>query len=246
MRKSKMAYQGGCDAVTFGNGLVGVLYTAASDEPRPVAVLLHGIPGSEKSVDIAYRLRDLGWHALIVHFAGTWGSAGNYDMTQQPADASAAIDFLLNANEAWKVDSTQIAVIGSSLGARAALVTAHRDPRVSKVVTLGGISDFDEVMLSDEFFTGASAFLHGVDGKAVKRQWAALGGADNPITLITKLTQPILIVHGTDDEVIPFYNGEALHQANKNSTFLRIEGADHLFTQHRTPMVEAVTRWLLA
>ncbi|MBX3082990.1 MAG: prolyl oligopeptidase family serine peptidase [Anaerolineae bacterium] len=240
-----MTYQGGCDAVTFGNGLIGVLYTAAGDLPCPTAILLHGIPGSEKNVDIAYRLRDLGWHALIVHFAGTWGSGGSYDITQQPADAIAALEFLLTADNAWQVDPQRIAIIGSSLGARAALVAAYRDPRVTKVVTLGGISDFDEVMLSDTFFTNASAFLHGVDGRAIKRQWAALGGADNPITLIGKLTQAILIVQGTDDDVIPLYNGEALHQASHNADFVRIEGADHIFTRHRTALVEAVTEWLL-
>ena len=240
-----MTFQGGCDAVTFGNGLIGVLYTAPGDTPRPTAVLLHGIPGSEKNVDIAYRLRDLGWHSLIVHFAGTWGSAGKYDMTQQPAEASAAIDFLLTTGNRWQVDPLQIVVIGSSLGARAALVAAHRDPRVAKVITLGGISDFDEVMLSDEFFKNAAAFLHGVDGTTVKRQWAALGGADNPITLIGNLSQAVLIVHGTDDDTIPFYNGEALHQASRNADFMRIDGADHLFTRHRTVLVEAVTQWLI-
>ena len=240
-----MTYQGGCDAVAFGDGLIGVLYTAAIDAPCPTAVLLHGIPGAEKNVDIAYRLRDLGWHSLIVHFAGTWGSAGNYDMTQQPDDVLAALDFLLTPDHAWQVDPQQIVVIGGSLGGRAALVAADRDARISKVITLGGISDFDEVMLSDDFFKNAAAFLHSVDGIAVKRQWARLGGADNPIALVGKLTQPLLIVHGTEDEVIPFYNAEALRQAARNAEMVRIDGADHLFTQHRTQLVEIVTRWLL-
>jgi uncharacterized protein len=239
-----MTYTGGCDSVTLGDGLVGVLYTTWSEQPCPAAVLLHGIPGSEKNFDIAYRLREMGWHALILHFAGTWGSAGNYDMPQHPANASSALDFMLAPGRAWSCDPSRVALIGYSLGSRAALVCAARETRVRQVVSLAGSADYDETILSDAFFTNAAPFLQGADREALQRQWLRLGGAENPATVISTLTQPVLIVHGSDDDIFPYYNAEALHRASRNADLVRLEGADHMFTRHRAALVGAVTEWL--
>jgi hypothetical protein len=240
-----VAYQGDCDAVIVGEGLVGVLYTAAEAGQRPAAVLLHGIPGAEKNFDIASRLRDVGWHALVLHFAGTWGSAGNYDMTAQPDDARAAIDFLLRGGVHWQVNANRIALIGYSLGSRAALVCANRDPRVRYVVSIGGIADFDDLLLSDEFFAAVSPFLHGVDAAGLKQQWARLGGAENPLSLIARNPQPTLIVHGTADETVPHYMAEVLRrEGGDKTTLFSIPDANHVFSRQRLELVALVTGWL--
>lgn len=243
-----MPYSGGVDSVHFTSHdaeLVGIVYAAAGDGPRPAAILLHGIPGSERNVDIAYRLRDLGWHTLIPSFRGTWGSGGNYDMGKQPDDATAAIDFLLTTRADWQIDPAHLSLIGYSLGSRAAIVAAHRDARVSRVVSIAGIADFDELILSEEFYSNGSPFLCGSDPRSLKTQWNALGGAENPIQIIAGLQCPILIVHGDQDDVVPFYMASALHDATgKRADFVPIAGADHVFTHHRAELVKTVTDWL--
>jgi len=42
-----------------------------------------------------------------------------------------------------------------------------------------------------------------------------------------RVTQPVLIVHGTADEVVPFELGEALSKALPNARLLRVEGGHH-------------------
>src|SRR5438105_928325 len=134
-----MPYTAKVESVYFTSGtaqIVGVLYAAQDPDPaapdqHPAAILLHGMPGGEKNVDLAYRLRDLGWHVLIVHFRGSWGSSGDYDMTTQPNDALAALDYLLATVPT--VDPARIALVGYSLGSRAAIVAAHRDKRIGAV-----------------------------------------------------------------------------------------------------------------
>jgi pimeloyl-ACP methyl ester carboxylesterase len=221
------------------------MYPAVGDGARPTLIMLHGIPGSEKNLDIAYRLRELGWHTLIIHFRGAWGSDGDYDLTAQPDDAIAAVDFLLNTSADWQVDPAHIAVLGYSLGSRAAIVAAHRDPRIKALISLSGIADFDELMFSPEFLTSAAQVLRGVTLESLNAQWAKLGGAENPINIIGQITCPTLIIHGTQDEVIPYWMAPALHEASgKRATFQTIENADHTFTQHRTQLVEGVVGWL--
>lgn len=46
--------------------------------------------------------------------------------------------------------------------------------------------------------------------------------------------QPVLIVHGTDDEVVPFELGEALSKALPSARLLRIDGGHHNDVSDRT------------
>src|SRR2546423_20155 len=140
-----MGYPGGVDSIHFRSGdaeIVGSMYPAVGEGARPAAILLHGIPGAEKNFDIAYRLREMGWHTLIPFFRGSWGSGGSFDMTTQPDDALAALDYLLTARAGWQVDPSHVALIGYSMGCRSALITAQRDQRVGAVVLISGTADF--------------------------------------------------------------------------------------------------------
>ncbi|MDX1614480.1 MAG: hypothetical protein R3300_09230, partial [Candidatus Promineifilaceae bacterium] len=47
--------------------LLGTLYLTAEATPGPTAILLHGLPGIEKNVDLAHALRQAGWNSLIFH-----------------------------------------------------------------------------------------------------------------------------------------------------------------------------------
>ena len=243
-----MAFQGGVDAVHFPSGgheLVGSLYLAATADPCPALILLHGIPGSEKNYDIAYRLRDLGWHTLVLHFRGNWGSEGDYDMLTQPDDALAAVDFLLNTDAEWKVDPDRVAMLGFSLGNRAALVAAQRDSRIGAVISVAGFSDFEEVTLSDAAYASSTPFLRGTTARGLSAQWQKLAGPDNPINRIAQINRPLLIVHGTQDDTVPYWMASALHEASgKRAELVPIEDADHVFTGHRKQLVQAVSDWL--
>jgi pimeloyl-ACP methyl ester carboxylesterase len=243
-----MVYPGGVESVRFFSGdaeLIGILYPAVGELPRPTAILLHGFPGSEHNTDIAYRLRDMGWHTFIPFFRGAWGSGGDYSIARQPDDACAALDYLLSAREAWAVDPAHVALIGYSLGSRAALFATHQDSRVGAVVSLGGIADFNDVMIEKESCEAAAPFLRGATGQSLRAQWLALGSGPSSADMIGQINQPALIVHGTADELTPYYMAEALYAASgKRATLITIEGADHTFTRHRQVLVEAVTRWL--
>ena len=240
--------KGGVESIQFMSGdarLIGVLYAAADSGPRPTAILLHGMPGSEKNVDIAYRLRDLGWHTLLPNFRGAWGSGGDFDLTTQPDDATAAIDYAMKLPGQWRADPRRIALIGYSFGSRAAIVAARRDPRVGAVVSLSGVADFDDLMLSNQFFDNSTHFLSGTSRQGLLKQWSKLGGEENPITLADRLAQAMLIVHGTEDEIVPYFMAPALYEASKRrATLVPIDGADHTFTEQRAQLVDIVTGWL--
>jgi fermentation-respiration switch protein FrsA (DUF1100 family) len=102
------------------------------------------------------------------------------------------------------------------------------------------------LMLDPQFFEEASAVLHNSTPKALSSQWMRLGGAENPVGLVGKLSQPLLIVHGTEDEMVPYYMAPTLAQAGDaaSTKFVTIEGANHVFSRHRSQLVAAITDWL--
>src|SRR5258708_29301375 len=166
-------------------------------------------------------------------------------MLTQTDDALASVDHLLNANEEWKVDAEHIAMLGFSLGNRAAFAAAHRDSRIGAVISAAGFSDFDEVVLSNAAYENSAQFLRGTTAKSLSAQWMKLSDADNPINRIAQIERPMLIVHGTQDETVPYWMAPALHEASgKRADLVPIEDADHVFTQHRAQLVGVVTDWL--
>jgi uncharacterized protein len=225
-----------------GNQLIGTYYPSALDGAHPAALFVHGIPGFQKNHDIAQRLNELGWTALVIHLRGAWGSGGAYNIPGQVDDLIAAIDYLFTQNSQIK----QLAVIGYSLGSRGAIVSAVRDTRVGAVVSLSGLHDFSEMMISDELIEMALPILSGVTGDDIRKQWSSLITNDNPIEVVSRLApRPILIIHGSADEDVPSYGAPALAEAaGENATLLMLEDGDHGFSGLREKLVEAVTDWL--
>ena len=118
-----------------GESLIGVTYIGLGEGNKPTVLLLHGLPGLEKNVDIAYALRNMGWNVLIPHYRGCWGSEGRYRFTGIPADVRNAITFV--ESKAY-VDKEKIFLVGHSLGAWATVITAAQDKRVRGAVAIAG------------------------------------------------------------------------------------------------------------
>ena len=244
-----MANPPGLDGVVIahsGSKMLGVFYRAggAGLAKRPTALLLHGIPGLEQNTDIAYALRDAGWNVLIFHYRGCWGSEGDYILAGIPDDVQAALDTL--AGGEFPVDPNRIAAIGHSLGGWASIVAASRDPRIHAIATLGGISNLRTMSLSDQVAADYARFLHNLSGRGIQSQWRALGATYNPVDLVDLLQScPLLIVHGTADEVVPVSQAMELKAKAPTAEMVLMEGADHAFSQHRKQLVENVVPWIM-
>jgi fermentation-respiration switch protein FrsA (DUF1100 family) len=58
---------------------------------------------------------------------------------------------------------------------------------------------------------------------------------------------PWLLVHGTDDDLVPVQDSRDLVQVAPHAKLLEIDGADHLFTGEPTAQaVRAVADWINA
>jgi pimeloyl-ACP methyl ester carboxylesterase len=231
-----------------GVDLLGTIYIGLGEGKRPTALLLHGLPGFEKNVDIAYGLRAMGWNVLLPHYRGCWGSEGNYRFTGVPTDVKNAITHMETKPY---VDTEKIFLVGHSLGAWATIITTAQDPRVKGGVAIaGGLSPKPTEAeargnthiknLIEQKFLKNITFEEAVEdmikrGKELASQdWI---GKISP--------RPLLMIGGEQDEAATPERVKALYAyAKEPKKLVMIKDADHVFTKQRRKLVTTVTDWL--
>ena len=238
--------QTGITIQSGGHRLLGTLFMARGDAPKPTALILHGIPGIEKNYDLAHTLRYHGWNALIFHYRGCWGSHGTYNVRTIPDDVSAAMDELTNGKYPV-VDEHKLVLIGHSLGGWAAILTGAKDPRPRAIAALCAVTDPIKFSLNDpnyaRFYT---PWLTGITPDELAHQWRELDEQFIPIKQVKKISpRPLLIIHTETDEEVPVAHSHALFEHALDPKQIRIHpDANHAFTWHRPWLREQVVDWL--
>lgn len=234
-----LIHSGGCR-------MIGTLFLAWGDEPKPTVLLLHGLPGIEKNYDLAFALRDHGWNSLIFHYRGCGGSEGAFTIQGLPEDARAAVDELCSGLHA-QVDPDRISLIGHSMGGWTAVREAASDPRIKAVAVLGAAADPAALPFGNRAIaTGFTDFLQNITPESFISQWNALGPEDAALAQVDRLApRPLLIIHGAEDDVVPVAQAHALHDRAPHPRELIIHPeATHSFTRHRPWLREQVLSWV--
>jgi len=230
------------DGVVFsshGCKLLGVLYGAAGDSPRPTVVLLHGVPGFEKNLDLAYALRDAGWNTLCFHYRGCWGSEGSFSMDGLVEDVRAAAQWVRTQPY---VDKECLVLIGMSGGGYAALAAGAADPGYKALVALSPVIDPGEAPLSMDGLNEMATFLQGVTGAQLKDQFDRLPSI---IRMIAGLRdRKILLITGDLDGLLPPSHFQQFVKELPEVRWRRFAPGDHYLSACRKELVETVLGWL--
>jgi fermentation-respiration switch protein FrsA (DUF1100 family) len=176
----------------------------------------------------ARAVHDAGLAQLLFDFTGRGDSDGEVVTlgAHEAADLRAALDVLAARAE---VDPHRLALGGRSMGAAAAILEAADDARVRALVLDGAFADLTELV--DAAIRGyhlpaplVRPVLLGIAG------WRAGfdPGKVRPIEAIRRVSVPILLMHGTKDEVVPFAHAERLRDAAASPvTFVPLDGLGH-------------------
>lgn len=224
---------------SHGSRLLGTFFRAHANGPRPAVLLLHGIPGVEKNYDLAYALRDAGWHSFTFHYRGCWGSEGTYALPGILDDISAAADYL---SQHPSVDARRLAGVGLSLGGWGVVMTAARDARLRAVVALNPLVDPRARPLAEAEAAEFASMLNGIAPAEVQAQWAAL--TPLPRVAPNLAGRPTMLLTGDADALFGVDHQRPLAAAMPFAEWRRISGADHVFTEHRRILVRTVMDWL--
>lgn len=172
-----------------------------------VAVYFHGnAEAAVQNLPLAAGLADAGIDVVLAEFRGYGGQPGRPDEAGLYADGAA----LLAVLEGEGVTRDRLVLVGRSLGTGVAVELALRTPP-SLLILVCPYTSFPDL------------------GRSLVGPLAPLIVPDrfDNLRKIAKLTCPVVILHGTRDEVVPFRMGETLARAGKGIRFVPLDGRTH-------------------
>lgn len=240
-------------------GRLPAWFIPANDgRPGPGVLLVHGWDSArDRTLPNARFLHAAGFHCLTFDVRGNGAnppetmpvSAGEYG-----ADAAAAFDVLLARPEV-----THGAIVGHSLGGAGAILAAASDPRVAAVVSVSAPSD-PRRLVRQTFRLARLPFPGPV---ATPLAWLTSrvyvqprGHSQRSISArhaIAIYAGPILIAHGSDDEVMPIEHARRLFDTARgvrgpsqsdSIELLVIPGGNHSWLYEHVTFRRAVAAFL--
>lgn len=211
-----------------GKRLVGRLYRAKTNEKR-LAICVHGYRSNGRRCYAGYVpvLNDLNLDVLIVENRAHGDSEGDYT----GFSVLDRIDVKMWAQK-MKDDYDQIYLIGISMGASTCGLVAADMPEIAGVVLdCGFTSPIDAFRVRVESkmppFLSEPVFFFG-------RMWCKmiLGFDFKKVSTLAEMEKvqcPVLIIHGSEDKIVPQEMAEKLFEAcaSENKRLEIFEGAEH-------------------
>jgi pimeloyl-ACP methyl ester carboxylesterase len=236
-----------------GVGLNALLFQAAGAGPHPTVILMHGLPGNERNLDLAQAIRRCGWDVLTFTYRGAWGSPGDFSIANSMDDSAAALAFARSPDATrLGIDPRHIVVAGHSMGGATAFMTAAGARgldglilidawNIAKGTSKGAFNRSEMIAGFDDF--GNS--LHGGTPASVADEVIAKRSQWDLVAAAARIGRtPVLTINakygiGARNQPVT----DALRKAGARVTEVMID-SDHSFSDHRLALAATVTRWL--
>ena len=232
------------------------LYFLEDDKPKPIILFCHGYKGFKDwgawSL-MAQEFAKQGFCFIKFNFAYNGGTVeepidfpdleafGNNNYTKELDDLDSVLNWMesyLNSNN--NIDTSNIALLGHSRGGGIVTIKAEEDSRISKVISLAGVSDFENRFPKGDAFEtwekeGVYYVVNGRTKQDMPHFYQFYEDFDkNKVRLDIKratsnLKIPHLIIHGSNDTSVSIEEAKNLHNWNPKSEIKIIEGAVHVF-----------------
>ena len=149
------------------------------------------------------------------------GGTGGWPATVEDVDTVAArVHDLLGG---LGVTVTTTTYVGHSAGGHLVLWLADQGHRVDRVVALAPVGDLRSAAAAGLGEGAVQAFLGGSPAEVPERYDAA-----DPMSRLGPSTAPhVVVLHGTDDDVVPVSNSRGLAAAHPEVDLRELEGIDH-------------------
>ncbi|KQZ71547.1 hypothetical protein ASE06_19240 [Sphingopyxis sp. Root214] len=230
-----------------------VVYVAAGAGPHPTVVLCHGLPGNEKSLDLAQAMRRAGWTVITFNYRGSWGSPGDYRFAQNLEDADAALAFARDPANATKlrIDPKRLVIMGHSMGGWVTALTAAHDKELlgAAMISAGNMGWLGELprdqavkALADN---GMEA-LAGTTPEILADEIIANTDRFDFVKSAPQLAQTTLFVLTSDDGLAPMSNAlsTAIAKAGGTRTKTVHVATDHSWSDARIRLQAEILNWL--
>lgn len=210
-----------------------------------IVVLGHGVTANKDRVFLtmlAAGLQDRGIPALRFSFSGNGDSEGRFEdstISKEVDDLGSVLDQV--------PDDISVCYVGHSMGGAVGLTRTVDDDRIRALVSLAGMVDtksFCERKFGDQE-PGKSLMWGKSDCPLSQRFVDDMHEIGSLLPRASSVRVPWLLVHGTDDTVVPIADSNNAHAACRHAELVVLEGVDHVFTgAGADEMVSSVVPWI--
>ena len=220
-------------------------YSFHEGEGDRIVVIGHGVTGNKDRpalVALAEGLAAAGISVLRFSFSGNGESDGVFTdstITKEVADLGNVLDAL---------DGYNVCYVGHSMGGAVGVLRTVADNRIQLLVSLAGMvhtkafaqREFGDVTPDEGFMWDEP------DCPLSQAYMDDMATIDSVEKNASKFAVPWLLVHGTEDDIVPIEDShDILQYANEETELLELPGVDHVFSGDGTAvMVEKVVAWI--
>lgn len=228
-------------------------FPASAEGKMPIVILVHGLTSwmdERHIVGFKDAINDAGCACLRVDMYGHGQSDGkfeNHNVMEWVCELLYLIDYARDLDFV-----TDVFLAGHSQGALATIITAaYKREQLKGILPLSPATVIKYMCEAGQFFDKKFDFDSLPDRfdfweRHVTSNYARVARALPVDESIALYNGPVLIVHGTEDELVPLEFAVRAANAYKNATLKTIDGDRHCFDYHLDQAKAAVTEFLLA
>ena len=228
-----------------GDMLQAVMHQPAKQKANTIVIMCHGFRGSKdgggRAVAVADTIAEAGFTVLRFNFTPL------QKLTRQIEEIAAVVQYC------HKHISKEIILLGRSMGGSAAIAYTKKYQNVQGLclwATPWNLIETFQLALGDGYALlekGQTLSIHDAYGE-LELTPDFIEDFKN-FNLLEALTQihhiPVLILHGTKDEIVPFIQAERIYQTFSEPKRLEVfEGGDHHLSMHSAQAAIAIRDWL--
>ena len=251
------------DGLTIPTLLTYPLAHVNKPENMPAILMPHGGPESHDKFGFQWMAQYFANRGYLVIQPQFRGSSGfGHELTRQgygewgkkmQDDLSDGVNHLAKKG---MIDPDKVCIVGWSYGGYAALAGASFTPELFKcVISINGVSDLEEMMRTEKRDYGKHHWVVSYWNKVIADENVADDFMESisPINHVKKITAPVLLIHGEDDNIVPIDQSEemadALESADKKFKFIEIKDEGHSINYSnvsRLKVLKAIDEFLSA
>ncbi|WP_028593189.1 alpha/beta hydrolase family protein [Paenibacillus assamensis] len=236
--------------------LRGIVTMPITDHSLPAIIFGHGFTGHKAEANFMFKrlsdaLAKCGYATIRFDFAGSGESDGEFvDMT-----VSTEVEDMLAVWDAVQVmegiNPKRVSLLGFSLGGVVSLLAAEQlGDELDRLMLLCPAVGFQDILARDLQGEKLHHLLqHGwveLYGQQICQGFFDDGAALRIHDASAQIHTPALIVHGTNDSVVPPYVSHRLHNQLIGSRLVWLDGADHVFShsEHAAQLLDELIHFL--
>ena len=229
-------------AIAIGKDSIAVFgMFAAGKEKKETVILLHGLPGNERSLDLAQELRRNGNNVIYFNYRGSWGSQGKFLYSNCIEDVKEVMDFFDEPENStkYRVKSKSYILFGHSMGGGIALLVGAKDSRISKIGAFSPnpVGNAPKELLDWVYNYTKTLFMLDINPNEFYNEILKNSALYNPLTYKNELSKKDILI---------------LDENNRNSEWIKKIGnieyilmkTDHSFSDKRLELIAKVKEWI--